>query len=124
MARNPSSNGTNGNGKAPAAGQDPKTGKFVPGNKLGAGHTRHAEKKRQLQAVLYKALTPQRMGKIVKALIREAERGEQWAVREVLDRIIGKATQPIDIDGDLRVSFWDVIAQLREKEGACPPSRN
>ena len=125
MARSPSTNGNGTNGKDPKAGKDPKTGRFVAGNTLGAGGSRHAETKRKLQALLYTALTPQRMGKVVRALIRQAEQGEQWAVKEVLDRILGKATQPIDLDGDLRVSFWDVIAKLRDREDtACPPSRN
>jgi hypothetical protein len=44
---------------------------------------------------LRKVLTqePQKLENIVKQLITQAEQGEAWAVKEVIDRLDGKAVQ-------------------------------
>ena len=44
---------------------------------------------------LRKVLTqePQKLENIVKQLINQAEQGEAWAVKEVIDRLDGKAVQ-------------------------------
>jgi hypothetical protein len=48
-----------------------------------------------------KALTqePHRLAKIVDKLIEEAEEGEAWAVKEIMDRVDGKAVQSNEISG-------------------------
>jgi hypothetical protein len=44
---------------------------------------------------LRKVLTqePQKLENIVKQLVTQAEQGEAWAVKEVIDRLDGKAVQ-------------------------------
>ena len=37
--------------------------------------------------------SPERLERIVDVLISEAEKGEPWAVREIMDRVDGKPTQ-------------------------------
>ena len=48
-----------------------------------------------------KALTqePHRLANIVDKLIEEAENGEAWAVKEIMDRMDGKAVQQTELSG-------------------------
>ena len=49
---------------------------------------------------LRKVLTqePQKLENIVKQLITQAEQGEAWAVKEVIDRLDGKAVQTNQVE--------------------------
>jgi hypothetical protein len=49
---------------------------------------------------LRKVLTqePQKLENIVKQLITQAEQGESWAVKEVIDRLDGKAIQTTQVE--------------------------
>ncbi len=49
---------------------------------------------------LRKVLTqePQKLENIVKQLITQAEQGEAWAVKEVIDRLDGKAVQTTQME--------------------------
>lgn len=85
----PSPNG--GNGDARDAG-----GRFAPGWKGGPGNP-HAARVAKLRAALLEAITPAKIKAAVKALIREAEGGNIQAIRELLDRSIGR---PVPADGD------------------------
>lgn len=40
---------------------------------------------------------PHRLGKIAEMLISKAEEGEPWAIREIMDRIDGKAIQAMTV---------------------------
>ena len=42
---------------------------------------------------------PERLDKIVDQLVRQAELGEAWAVKEIIDRLDGKAVQVLE-NGD------------------------
>ena len=42
---------------------------------------------------------PQRLDKIVDQLVTQAELGEAWAVKEIIDRLDGKAVQTLE-NGD------------------------
>ena len=55
----------------------------------------NAVKGKMFQDALRKALVqnPQRLSKIVESLLTQAELGEAWAVKEVIDRLDGKAIQ-------------------------------
>lgn len=51
---------------------------------------------------LRKVLTqqPERLDRVIERLISAAEAGEAWAIREVIDRIDGKAIQSVEsLDG-------------------------
>jgi hypothetical protein len=53
--------------------------------------------------------------KLIKKLLDLAERGCEWAMKEVLDRLMGKSTQPIS--GSLGVDLRDITAkQIYEAE--------
>lgn len=103
--KKPSINGTNG-----TPGKDPQTGRFLPGNKLGTGGDPYQAKKLEFRAMMLKASTKESMGAVIAALFREAQKGESWAVKEVLDRFLGKAPDVIEV-GDQTASM---LSQIRE----------
>ena len=55
----------------------------------------NATKNKMFQDRIRKALTqsPERLANIVDKLIEKAEEGDGWAVKEIMDRIDGKAVQ-------------------------------
>ena len=63
------------------------------------GHT-NAGKGNMFYDRLRKALTqePHRLEKIVGQLITQAEMGEAWAVKEIIDRLDGKAVQTNQVE--------------------------
>lgn len=65
------------------------------------GNQNAAKSKRLFNSALKRALTqgPQRVTAIVEKLISLAESGEPWAVKELIDRVDGKAPQPV-VGGD------------------------
>jgi len=58
----------------------------------------NAAKGRLFYDKLRKALTqdPQRLTNVAESLIASAEAGEAWAIRELIDRVDGKAIQAIE----------------------------
>ena len=61
----------------------------------------NAAKSRMFYDKLRKILTqePERLHKIAEQLIAEAEAGEAWAVKELIDRVDGKAIQAQELTG-------------------------
>ena len=79
----PSPNGDNGH--------DPATGQFTPGNAGGPGNP-HGRRVARLRALLAEAVTDGDLRAIVGKLVDRAKAGELAAIRELLDRIIGRPT--------------------------------
>lgn len=66
-------------------------GKFVKGNKAAVGHKNKMAKKRQaLTDDFLRQLRPCDFKKIIQTLIELAKNGDLPAIREVLDRALGK----------------------------------
>jgi hypothetical protein len=80
MTNLPSTHGPNG--------QDHR-GRFAPGNKLGRGNPL-AGRVARIRAVLLRELTPAAVREIGKMLIGQAKAGDLAAVKELLDRTIGR----------------------------------
>jgi hypothetical protein len=60
-------------------------------------------------------------GPIVKALITSAKHGDAYAIRELFDRIFGKASQPVEMSGELKleiVSFKEPSSLIDAKSRA------
>ena len=72
-------------------GQDVR-GRFLRGNKLGKGNPL-AGKAAKIRAVLLQKLTERDARAIADKLIEKAKGGDLAAVRELLDRTVGKPTQ-------------------------------
>jgi hypothetical protein len=77
-------------------GRDPG-GRFSAGNPGGSGNP-FARQVAQLRSALLEAVTPDDVRTIVLALVKKARKGDLVAAREVLDRCIGRPTQPVDLD--------------------------
>jgi hypothetical protein len=93
-ARAPSANGGNGPENAVAAGGRDERGRFGPGNPGGPGNPFAAAAGRW-RAALVASITEEDLVAGVRAMVNAAKRGESWAVREMLDRTLGK---PVEAD--------------------------
>src|SRR5262245_21549925 len=83
----------NGNGSH----RDAK-GKFLPGNPGGPGNPINA-KMSFFRAVLMEKTTRADIEAITEKLIECARGGEPWAIREFLDRTMGRAPQCVELTG-------------------------
>ena len=83
--KEPSTNGDNGKDSL---------GRFEQGNKYGMGNP-FAKKTAQLRAALLSAITPDDMAVVIKILISKARGGDLVAVKELLDRAVGR---PVEAD--------------------------
>lgn len=70
--------------------------RFQPGGKPGPGNpwAAHVEK---FRSALFRCLKPSDFKAIARKLIESAKAGEPWAIREVLDRAIGRTTQMVEV---------------------------
>jgi hypothetical protein len=104
--RAPSANGGNGREDAVAAGGRDARGRFGPGNPGGPGNPFAAAAGRW-RAALVASVTEEDIAAVVRALVDAAKRGESWAVRELMDRTLGK---PVEAD---------LIERLERLEGTA-----
>jgi hypothetical protein len=85
MNTNISANGANGRDGS---------GRFAKGNPGGPGNP-HARRVSELRSALLGRISDQDIGQIVDTLLTKAKEGDLPAIREVLDRALGKSTQQI-----------------------------
>lgn len=72
-------------------------GRFLPGNKIGIGQGNpFAKRVNELRSALYKAITPQDVNDIVKAMIDNAKKGDTPSAKLVLGYVV---SQPPDVGG-------------------------
>lgn len=118
-APNPfSGNESNGNGNGNGKKRKPKKivrgagGKFAKGNQSGSGNP-VTKQIHDYRAALMAVVSFDRLKRIVEALAKKAEKGEPWAVKEILDRTMGKPVQPLSSDNPdgerlpVRIIFTD-----------------
>lgn len=77
---------------ANGSGRDPQTGRFVKGWKGGPGNPQ-LRALAEWRQVLIDAVSEDDLRETVEVLKREAKAGQRWAVRELLDRCLGKPEQ-------------------------------
>jgi hypothetical protein len=93
---------------------------FAKGNPGGPGNP-FAKQVAALRAKLYAAVTEADLQEVVQALLTKAKAGDVPAVRELLDRLLGKPPQAVHLAGseesplqitlaDLQLVVWDVLA--------------
>lgn len=81
----PLPNGANG-------GRD-AAGRFTKGNAGGPGNP-NARNVNRWRAALIGSVTEEDVEAVVEILVAKAKAGEPWAIKEFLDRTLGKAVQP------------------------------
>jgi len=92
-------------------GRDRK-GRFASGNKYAKGNP-YAKRVAQLRSALLAAITPADVKAIVKKLIEQAKSGDMVAIKEVLDRAVGK---PVEADLFEKLeSLERIIDELRNE---------
>jgi hypothetical protein len=101
-------NTTNGTGRTPG-------GRFAPGNAGGPGNP-HAATVAKLRAAIMAAVTPEDIDAIIRALVHRAKGGDMAAIREVLDRAIGR---PSDADLAERLDALERAAEQLREGGAA-----
>lgn len=87
----PSTNGRNGRGQ------------FAKGNPGGPGNP-YARRAARLRSALLQTVTPEDIRAAVKALIAKAKAGDLAAIRELMDRAIGKPPQAVTVEALLAES--------------------
>lgn len=87
----PSANGSNGRGTG---------GRFAAGNAGGPGNP-HAARVAQLRATLLAAVTDDDIRAIVATLVAQAKGGDLAAIRELLDRLLGKPLAGVAVTMEL-----------------------
>lgn len=75
-----------------------KNGKFLPGNPGGPGATSLTKERIKYQNILASAVTDQDFLEVSQKLLQLAKLGEAWAIKELLDRLLGKPKQVVDMD--------------------------
>lgn len=77
------------------------------------GNQNASKSKRMFNSALKRLLTqsPERLDAVVQKLIGLAEQGEGWAVKELIDRVDGKAPQPVTggDDDDNPITVKEII---------------
>lgn len=76
------------------ADHDPKTGRFLPGNRGGPGNP-FARRVGELREALLAEVSPEDLRAIVRVLVDQAKSGDVAAAREVLLRTLGR---PVEAD--------------------------
>src|SRR5215813_11909968 len=85
------------------------------GKRLGAGRPKgtlasHTVLAQEMRKALIEAAAEE-WGPIIKSLIQLAKRGEVYAIRELLDRIFGKATAQLELSGPGGLPFQIIVKQ-------------
>lgn len=89
-------------------------GRFAAGNPGGPGNP-YAKRVGELRAALVEAVSAEDMRAIVGKLVEEAKAGDVRAIRELLDRTLGR---PVEADLIERIEALEAVAaQLREGGG-------
>jgi hypothetical protein len=74
---------------------------FESNNRGGQPGNNNAKKNKMFYDRIQKHLiqNPAKLEKIVETLVQEAQNGTPWAVKEIMDRVDGKAVQSTEIGG-------------------------
>lgn len=99
--------------KKAAPDQRDKNGRFTPGNPGGPGNP-HAGSVSKLRAAILRAVDEGDIEAIIKKLVQQARGGDLPAVKELLDRCVGKPST-----GDLieRIEALEAVAEQMQGEG-------
>lgn len=88
-------------------------GQFVKGNSGGPGNP-FARQVGVLREAMISRVSPEKFGRIVDALVQEAEQGDLRATKEILDRTLGK---PIHADLLERIEQLEEAIENLKAEG-------
>lgn len=87
-------------------------GQFEKGNTLSIGNSGggNKEKAKKLKKTLIEAVSEKDIKAIVKKMISQAKSGDQYARKELFDRLWGRAIQEVDLGEETRKTMFDILA--------------
>ena len=106
--------GTNGKPKPNGENGRSEKGRFLPGNPGGPGNP-YAKKVAEFRSRVLAVISVEDCDAVLRTLTALAIAGESWAVKEFLDRVMGKAKETVQIEGGvsmlemLRVSLESLM---------------
>ncbi len=97
-------------------------GRFRPGNRAAVGRGNpHADRVHAWRAALAATVTEDDLRAVIGKLVEAAKAGKPWAIRELLDRCLGKPTQAIEaVATDLP---GEVVLKLEFDQPLAPRAR-
>lgn len=98
--------------EAPNSGRQ-QNGQFAPGNPGGHGSAATG-KARHWKKLLHDAVTDEDFNAVIAVLLAEAKAGNPKLIVELLDRLIGKSTQAVEVTGS---EGGDLVVRFK-REGA------
>ena len=76
-------------------------GHFLPGNTAAVGRANPAESRITMwRRAFTRSVTAADVTKAMQKLLDAVDNGESWAIKELLDRTLGKADQRLEVTGD------------------------
>lgn len=111
----------NGNGN----GRDPSTGRMLPGSALARGNkgaNPTARRMHELRTVLTEAATDDDVRDIYRAMLTAAKNGDVAAGRLLLEHLVGKPKERVEISGDghapdLRAVMTVILGVIGDDQG-------
>jgi hypothetical protein len=100
-------------------------GRFLPGHCGGPGNP-HARKVHRLRATLLDTVTPEDIQEVVRILLEKAKGGDLVAIKELLDRTIGKPVASVELtgaDGEPLLQFGRIQEAIVEALAEFPDAR-
>ena len=86
-----------GNGEA----EHDSRGRFLPGNQAACGRGNpNAARVNAWRSALAQTVTVADVREVITQLVEKAKAGQPWAVKEFLDRTLGKADQRLELTGE------------------------
>ena len=98
-------------------------GRFVAGNPGGPGNP-NAKATAAWRSTLADAVTADDLGAVLAVLVDQAKAGEPWAVRELLNRCLGKVSERHELSADLDGGGIQIIITPAVDPNAGEPGRN
>ena len=80
----------------------------MPGNPGGPGNP-HAAAVGGWRKALADAITPEDISEVVAKLVTKAKTGQAWAVRELLDRCLGRPQQKMEIETEGKLTWAEYV---------------
>lgn len=88
-----------------------KDGKFKKGNQCAIGNKSHTnEKAKALKQALLDVVTEKDIIAVGKKMLSQAKAGDNYARKELFDRLWGRALQEVDIGENAVKSITDILA--------------
>lgn len=87
-------------------------GTFAPGNPGGPGNP-NARAVAAWRSALVEAVAADDIKRVVEVLIEKAKAGESWAVRELLDRCLGRPQQKMELEAVGEKTWAAMLACLQ-----------